>query len=340
LGVDQEIRFVEAAGTRVGAAIVGEGPPLVLAYWWIGDVEAQWEVESFRAFLGELARDRTVIRYDRPGSGLSGPASAADDLAADTTVLGDVVAKLGGGRAAVLGASCGGCGAIALAATKPELVERLILYGAYADGGAITTPAVQQSLEGLVRAHWGLGAMALVDVFMPEADARAREEFARFERRVATADKVADSLRLVYRLDASAYVDQVRVPTLVVHRTGDRAIPIALGRELAARIPAARFVPLAGRNHFPWTGDTASVLRAMRAFLGAPAAETTVDGPLSTREREVLGLIAAGLSDADIADQLVLSRHTVHRHVANVRRKLRQPSRAAAVAEASRLGLI
>ena len=96
---------------------------------------------------------------------------------------------------------------------------------------------------------------------------------------------------------------------------------------------------MAGRDHFPWVGDVDDVLRVFLAFLGAsPPAAAGDDGPLSAREREVLGLIALGLSDGEIADQLVVSPHTVHRHVANVRRKLRQPSRAAAVAEAAQRG--
>jgi DNA-binding CsgD family transcriptional regulator len=132
----------------------------------------------------------------------------------------------------------------------------------------------------------------------------------------------------------------VAVPTLVVHRRGDRAIPVEQGRELAARIPGARFVALPGRDHFPWVGDVDGVLRTILPFLGSPAPPATdaIDNPLSDREREVLTLIALGLSDAQIAGQLVVSPHTVHRHVANVRRKLHQPSRASAVAEASRRG--
>jgi pimeloyl-ACP methyl ester carboxylesterase/DNA-binding CsgD family transcriptional regulator len=339
--MEQEIRFIRVDDTRIGAASVGDGPPLVLACWWIGHLEAQWEHPPFRSFVEELARERTVIRYDRPATGLSEPLRADDDLAAETAVLDGVIEALAGGRAAVLGASCGACASVALAATRPARVERVVLYGGYADGTSITTPVVRASLESLVRAHWGLGAMTLADVFMPESDAATREDFARFQRRAATPDEAAEYLRLVYRLDASVYVEQVRAPTLVLHRRGDRAIPIALGRELAARIPGARFVPLPGRNHLPWTGDTASVLRPVRAFLGGSAAEPAAHaGPLSEREREVLGLVAAGLSDANIAEQLVLSPHTVHRHVANVRRKLQQPSRAAAVAEAARLGLI
>src|SRR4051794_28898536 len=105
--MEQEIRFIRSNDTRVGAAIVGAGPPLVLACWWIGDVESQWELPSFRAFVEELARDRTVIRYDRPGTGLSAPLAADDDLASETALLRDVIASLAAGRATVLGASSG-----------------------------------------------------------------------------------------------------------------------------------------------------------------------------------------------------------------------------------------
>jgi DNA-binding CsgD family transcriptional regulator len=134
------------------------------------------------------------------------------------------------------------------------------------------------------------------------------------------------------------------VPTLVAHRRGDRAIPYRLGRELAAGIPGATLIPLDGSAHFPWVGDGASVARALRSVL-APTAPGPVGAEpatvlLSGREREVLALVAAGLSDREIAEQLVLSYHTVHRHVANIRRKLGRGSRTAAVAEAARLGLL
>ncbi len=133
----------------------------------------------------------------------------------------------------------------------------------------------------------------------------------------------------------------IDVPTLVLHRRHDRAIPFDLGRELAAGIPGATFVPLPGNDHFPWYGDPDSVVRPVLSFLGASLPlGAPDDGGLSGREREILMLVAEGLSDAEIAERLVLSPHTVHRHVANIRNKLRQHSRAAAVAEAARLGLI
>ena len=136
----------------------------------------------------------------------------------------------------------------------------------------------------------------------------------------------------------------MRAPTLVVHRRGDRAIPYRLGRELAAGIPGATLIPLDGNAHFPWAGDPPSVARALRSVL-APEARGRIGGEpaavrLSGREREVLALVAAGLSDQEIAEQLVLSYHTVHRHVANIRHKLGRGSRTAAVAEAARLRLL
>ena len=104
---------------------------------------------------------------------------------------------------------------------------------------------------------------------------------------------------------------------------------------------------LPGDAHLPWHGDGDAVLRAIAPFLGiegppAPAsgAETDALGELSAREREVLGLVAQGLSDPQIAERLVLSPHTVHRHVANILAKLRLPTRAAAAAAAARAGLL
>ncbi len=232
-----------------------------------------------------------------------------------------------------------------LAAERPDLVDRLVLYGAYAHGAELSSAEVRDSLVALVRAHWGLGSRTLADVLHARRRQRRRARSSPATSsgsrpRTRPRSGSASSTSSTSATDSAAS----RVPTLVLHRRGDRAIPARLGRELAARIPGARFVPFEGRDHFPWVGDSASVLRAVAAFLGAPAPATPAardgDGPLSEREREVLALVALGLSDAEIASQLVLSPHTVHRHVANVRRKLRQPSRAAAVAEASRQGLI
>jgi DNA-binding CsgD family transcriptional regulator len=241
--------------------------------------------------------------------------------------------------------SAGGCAAVAFAARFPERVERLLLYGAYADGSSITSPDLREAIIATVRSHWGIGSRVLADMFLGDADSAQQERLARHQRAAASPQTAAALLELIYRNDVRAELARVRAPTLVVHRRRDRAIPYHLGRELAAGIPKATLIPLTGTAHFPWAGDTQSVARALRSVLapheapdhdaGEPAAVL-----LSSRELEVLALVAKGLSDPEIAEQLVLSQHTVHRHVANIRHKLGRGSRTAAVAEAARLGLL
>jgi DNA-binding CsgD family transcriptional regulator len=142
-------------------------------------------------------------------------------------------------------------------------------------------------------------------------------------------------------MDVRSLLERVRAPTVVVHRREDRAIPYACGRDLARSIPGAELVGVDGDAHLPWVGDWMSVSRALGSFLtGARAADPAAAGMLSRREREVLALVAGGLSDREIAERIAVSHHTVHRHVANIRHKLGSGSRAAAVAEAARLGLL
>jgi DNA-binding NarL/FixJ family response regulator len=106
-------------------------------------------------------------------------------------------------------------------------------------------------------------------------------------------------------------------------------------------LPNARFVALGGDAHLPWKDEQRELQRALAGFLGAATApEANGDSPLSGRETEVLRLVAAGLSNREIASALVLSEHTVHRHVANLLRKLGDSSRAAAAAHATRAGYI
>ena len=342
-----EIRFLPLGARRVAYEISGDGPPLVAPAWWVSHLELDWQSAGFRRFWGGVAEGYALIRYDRLGVGMSDRTLRESDLTLDEEVatLRALLDELQLERVSLIGGSSGSCTAIAFAATFSERVERLLLYGSYADGAAITAPSVADSILAAVRAHWGLGSRLLSDIFLGDSDAAEHERFARFQREAATAETAAALLGLVYRLDVRAHLPLLRGPALVVHRRDDRAVPYRLGREVAAAIPGATFIPLQGSAHFPWHGDVDSVVRACRQVL-APvqpsphhASESEPD-LLSSREREILGCIARGLSDREIADQLVLSPHTVHRHVANIRSKLGRTSRTAAVAEAARLGLL
>jgi len=170
-----------------------------------------------------------------------------------------------------------------------------------------------------------------------------------------SAESAARSLQAVYDIDVADRLGEAPPGAIVMHRREDRAIPFAQGRALAVGLPDASFVTLGGVDHFPWRGDTVGYFAAVFDALGieedaAPSqgrAPAPPDpdagkgaGELTRRETEVLALIANGLSDREIADRLVLSPHTVHRHVANVRTKLNLPTRAAAVAAATERGLL
>jgi pimeloyl-ACP methyl ester carboxylesterase/DNA-binding CsgD family transcriptional regulator len=348
----QLVGFCPTPRGLVAYAEVGSGPLLVLPPPWIGHLQLEWEFPEVRRFVLGLAGRHRVVRYDRLGTGMSDRPTRPADRPLDEHVetVATLLGHLGQADASLLGFSYGGCVAVATAARRPELVRRLVLFGAYADGAAITAPALAEALVATVRAHWGVGSRALADVWVPDTDQPTRAAFAALQRASATAEEAARALEHVYRADVRPDAALVRAPTLVLHRRGDRAIHSALGRDLAARIPGARLTLLPGDLHPPWLGDQAGVLRAALDFLGAdglpgapvpPDGDTVSgDGGLTARECEILRLVAEGLTDDAIAERLVLSPHTVHRHVSNIRLKLGAPSRAAAAAVATRQGLI
>jgi pimeloyl-ACP methyl ester carboxylesterase/DNA-binding CsgD family transcriptional regulator len=368
---EQAIRFTAAGDRRIAWASSGSGPPLVFSGFWMSHLELNWRDPRFRAYIGALARHRTVIRYDSPGTGLSadGPLPTGD-LDAEAAALAAVVEAAGADQVDLFAGSSGAPTGAAFAAANPEAVRRLLFYGGYAAGTAIADERSRRAIVGLVREHWGLGSRALADVFIPSATAAEREEFVEFQRQAASAGRAAASLEAVYRLDATDRLGQVPPGAVVLHRRHDRAIPLERGRELAAGLPDATFVALEGDDHFPWFGDPGPLLEASLRALEVeeeaaplPRREREPERPrvgdsvagehpaasggqspdtsdLTKRETEVLTLVASGLSDREIADRLVLSPHTVHRHVANVRTKLGLPTRAAAVAAAAKRGLL
>ena len=344
--MEQEIRFTQVDGKRVAYATVGDGPPLLMPAHWVSHLELEWEDDGFREFVTRLAADRTVVRWNRIGTGMSDRDVSPEELTvgAEARTLGAIADRVGAEKAELLGISGAAATSLAWAAEHPERVERLLLWGSYAHGDGIAEPRVRAWMVDVVRSHWGLGARVMTDVFLAGATPEKRESFARLQRAAATADVAAAMIADYYARDVRDVLPRVSAPAIVVHRRQDRAVPYALGVELAAGLPDARLVSLEGVEHAPSEGDMEAALRALEVTTpraAAPAAPANGGGEeLSAREREVLALVAAGLSDAAIAERLYLSPHTVHRHVANIRVKLGQPSRAAAVAHAARLNLI
>jgi pimeloyl-ACP methyl ester carboxylesterase/DNA-binding CsgD family transcriptional regulator len=340
------IRYVDVDGHHVAWWAVGDGPPLVWGSWWPSHIEIAWRDDAFRAFVQMIAAHRTVVLYDRIGMGKSDRSVPLSlDIEHDVATLAAVVEALGSPTVDLFGPSSGGPAAIVYAARHPERVDHLVLWASFARGSSITSPVAQASLLGVLEQDPVLGSRVFSDVILPHFPVADRRAAAKFQRLATGPSDSVRALRAMFATDVTGYLPGIRVPTRVVHRREDRAIPFALGRELAAGIPGADFVELPGGDHMAWRGDPRALADAILEFLGATVTHPAGTAPprlpeLTAREREVLILVARGLTDQQVATELAMSAHTAHRHVANIRAKLGVPSRAAAAVWAVEQGLL
>ena len=310
---------------RVAYSTSGAGPPLLLDSGWITDLRGQLELFSFGSFMERLAERFTVIRYDKPGCGLSDRDGIDLSFDGQVTAALAVADAVGAGRFRLFGASQGGQLAAAIAARYPDRVQALVLYGMCASGRDLAPAEVRKSVVALVRAHWGLGLKALAGAFVTDPTAEDMAAFTRFERASASAAVAARLLEVYYDTDIKALLPAIQARTAVLHREADKGTRFELGREVAALIPGATLIPLPGSSHLFYHGDWLAVLDAVLGFLCEPAS----GGPrLTGRELEVAGLVAEGLTNLAIARRLSVAPRTAEAHVENIRRKLQVHSRA------------
>jgi pimeloyl-ACP methyl ester carboxylesterase len=160
-----------------------------------------------------------------------------------------------------------------------------------------------ETMEVVVRAVGGETFDVLADIFVPDASATDRIAFARYQRAASSAETARQMLALSYATDVSAFLGAVRAPTLVLHRQGDRAAPVAQAELVASSIPGARLEMLDGRTHLPYFGDTDAVVRPVRRFLGLRALRRSAGPTLTRRQLEVAALVADGLTNRAIAER-------------------------------------
>ena len=188
------IRYCATPAGRVAYSASGDGPALLFESGWVTHLRRQLELYSFGAFVGRLAERFTVIRYDKPGCGLSdrdGIDLSFDGQVAAALAVADAV---GAGRFRLFGASQGGQVAAAIAAGYPDRAEALVLYGTCASGRDLAPAAIRDSVVALVRAHWGLGLKALTGAFITDPTA---EEVAAFTRAQQAGASAAVAARLL-----------------------------------------------------------------------------------------------------------------------------------------------
>jgi pimeloyl-ACP methyl ester carboxylesterase/DNA-binding CsgD family transcriptional regulator len=337
-------------GTRIAYSTTGSGPPLVRVANWVTHLERDLDGPIWPPWFEELSRNHTLVRYDLRGSGLSD--RQVDDLSLEAWVkdLEAVVDDLGLDAFSILGLCQGGSIAIAYAVRHPDRVRKLVLYDAYTHGALVEGQRVferakAEALTQMIKVGWGRRNAAFrkvfADLLVPDGTKEQQLWLAELQRESTSPEMAARLWRAFHKVDVRDLAPRVQSPALVFHVTSDAMIPFAMGRRLASLLPDARFIPLDGNNHILLPDEPAweRFISELHGFLGeGPRGEVNAFSDLTPREREVLDLMARGLSNSKIAEELFISPKTVRNHVTRVFSKLEVGRRAAAIVTAREAG--
>lgn len=342
----QRIRYLRTPdGVRLAWAEAGTGPVMIKAANWLTHLEYEWESPVWRHWIHFFSDHFRFVRYDERGCGMTD--AKTGDLSLERWVedLEDVIeAANPQAPFALLGISQGGPICVAYAVKHPERVSHLVLYGAYARGafqrGDPDRESFYRAMVDLVRLEWGSDNPTFRQVFTSRFIPGGTDEqlgwFNDLCRKTLTPQIAAQLLESRGMLDVTALLGEVKTPTLVLHARGDVVAPIAEGQILAAGIPGAQFIELDSKNHILLEHEPAwqRFCDEVQEFTGlkrVTSDENHTFDSLSTREREVLGLITQGLGNAQIAERLSISEKTVRNHVSNLFDKLGVWTRAQAI---------
>jgi pimeloyl-ACP methyl ester carboxylesterase len=314
-----ETRYARSPDGNVGYQIVGDGPlDLVFVPWWGTNLDVMWEEPSIARFLSRLGTFSRVICFDKRGTGISDPVplAALPTLEQWTDDIRTVMEAAGSKRAALFGHSQGGQMAMLFAATHPEQVSALILLDAsarqYDETAQPSSFAVDERELSLdrVEALWGTGAY--LDTFAPSlaGDERFGRWHARYERLALSPRVVRAVVALDFENDVRGVLSAIRVPTLVLHREGNRFIGVEHGRYLAGHIPGARFVALPGEDHLFHVGETDAMLGEVEEFLTGARPVPDVDRVLATvLLTDIVGSTGRAAALGDRAWRALLEQH-------------------------------
>lgn len=342
-GPKQTIRLLKNGDVTLAWASSGKGPPLVKASTWLTHLEYDWDSPVWKHWPQFLSEHFHFIRYDERGSGMS--QWDVDDLSNEHW-LGDLTAVIEAAAPkqpfALLGMSQGTASAVQYAVAHPERVSHLILYGAYAQGfgkrNDIEAEKRHNAILELTRQGWGRDnptyRQLFTSRFIPGATQEQIHWFNELCRRTTTPEGAYRLLDARRTVDVLALLPQVSVPTLVMHARQDEAVPFSQGQLLASTIPDARFVELDSANHILLENEPAwqRFKEEVLTFTGAGAShEDPAFSALSAREREILNLLARGLSNLEIGRELFISEKTVRNHVTSIFEKLGVKSRGHAI---------
>jgi pimeloyl-ACP methyl ester carboxylesterase/class 3 adenylate cyclase len=271
-----QTRYAKSGDVHIAYQVVGEGPfDLVFVPGFVSNVEAAWESPGRAQFLRRLASFSRLILFDKRGTGLSDRTSQIFTLEQRMDDVRAVMDAAGSERAALFGISEGGPMSVLFAATYPERTTALAMYSSYAkrswapDHPFGWREEDWSALFTNIERHWGTPKGLDPTIWAPSVvhDEAAMASLAAYLRAAASPGAAAAVFQMNREIDVRHVLPIVRVPTLVVHRTGDRFISVEQGRYIAERIRGAKFVELPGVDHVPWIGNADAILDEVEEFL-------------------------------------------------------------------------
>src|SRR6266498_4880826 len=269
-----ETRYAKSGALNIAYQVVGDAElDLIYVPGWISNVELMWDEPAHAHVLDRLASFSRLILFDKRGTGLSDPVPL-DAMPTLEERMDDVRAVLDAvecEQAALFGFSEGGLMSVLFAATYPQRITALALYGVFAKRiwspdypWAPTPQARARELEEL-ELHWA-DRMDL-DTLAPSEDDAFKQRLATYFRRSASPGAALALLRMNTQIDVRDVLPSIQAPTLVLHRRGDLDVKVEEGRWITEQIPGAKFVELPGDAHTLWAGDIDSVVDEIEEFL-------------------------------------------------------------------------
>jgi pimeloyl-ACP methyl ester carboxylesterase len=292
------VRYTQSGDVNLAYQVVGSGPiDLVFVMGWVSHLEYFWKEPGFARFLRQLASFSRLILFDKRGTGLSDrvPLNALPTLEQRMDDLRAVMDAAGSRQAVLVGVSEGGPLAALFAATYPERTRALVMIGTYARRTRSRsypwgrTEEEQQAFLQEIHAGWG-GPVGIESRAPSRAqDPAFRDWWAAYLRMGASPGAAVAITRMNSEIDVRNVLPLIRVPALVIHRTGDQVLTVEEGRFVASLIPGARMVELPGEDHLPFVGTQDDILNEISDFV---AEVKDHDG--DTRVLATVMLIAAG----------------------------------------------
>ncbi|GAB4323743.1 MAG: hypothetical protein Kow0010_05250 [Dehalococcoidia bacterium] len=348
------IRYTETAdGINIAYFTLGEGPPVVLLPPLPhSHIRAEWEILPLRRTWEIAASSMTVIRYDGRGTGLSSRDVSEFSLETMLLDLDAVVYVAADDQVALYGPGNGAMVAVAYAARHPERVSHLVLWGPMVDGSLTAANPHLQALRRLAQDDWEMFALTVAHNLLGWTEGDVARQYAEVILAGNSQESLLPLVTAIHQIDVWDDLPRIQCPTLVQHRPDSGMLPPGVVERVVASIPDARLALFEGTSTAPYMEDWRAVMRTIQSFLGV--SQTTGSGvasrralrllsmkneSLTEREREIVALVARGLTNRQIAQELYLSEKTVENHMGRILTKLDLSSRTQLAAYAIEHGL-